>query len=55
MVEVDYGSGGKKIGIIAYTDIVSIGEGQTYPPFEGRVTDGKLYGRGMSWMIKGRR
>lgn len=46
MGEVDYGTGGKKIGIITHIDIVPAGDGWTYPPFEGRVMDGKLYGRG---------
>jgi succinyl-diaminopimelate desuccinylase len=46
MGEVDYGTGGKKIGVITHIDIVPAGEGWTYPPFEGRVVDGKLYGRG---------
>lgn len=39
-------SRGKKIGMIAHIDIVPAGDGWTYPPFEGRVVDGKLYGRG---------
>lgn len=46
MGEVDYGTGGKKIGIIAHIDVVPAGDGWTYPPFEGRIVDGKLYGRG---------
>ncbi len=46
MGEVDYGEKGKKIGVIAHIDIVPAGDGWTYPPFEGRIVDGKLYGRG---------
>jgi succinyl-diaminopimelate desuccinylase len=46
MGEVDYGSGGKKIGIIAHIDIVPAGEDWTYPPFAGQIVDGKMYGRG---------
>lgn len=46
MGEIDYGTRGKKIGIITHIDIVPAGEGWTYPPFKGRVVDGKLYGRG---------
>ena len=46
MGEVDYGTEGKKIGVIAHIDIVPAGDGWTYPPFEGRIVDGKLYGRG---------
>lgn len=46
MGEIDWGSSGKKIGVIAHIDIVPAGEGWTYPPFAGQVVDGKLYGRG---------
>lgn len=46
MGEIDYGTGGKKIGMIAHIDIVPAGEGWTYPPFAGQIVDGKLYGRG---------
>ena len=46
MGEIDYGTGGKKIGVIAHVDVVPAGEGWTYPPFAGRIVDGKLYGRG---------
>ena len=48
MGEVDFGTDGKKIGIIAHIDVVPAGEGWSYPPFEGRVVEGKLYGRGAS-------
>lgn len=44
--EIDYGTGGKKIGMIAHVDIVPAGDGWTYPPFAGQIVDGKLYGRG---------
>lgn len=46
MGEIDYGTNGKKIGVIAHVDIVPAGEGWTYPPFSGKIVDGKLYGRG---------
>jgi len=46
MGEIDYGSGGKKIGIVTHIDVVPAGDGWTYPPFEGRIVDGRLYGRG---------
>ena len=44
--EIDYGTGGKKIGMIAHIDIIPAGDGWTYPPFAGQIVDGKLYGRG---------
>jgi len=44
--EIDYGTYGKKIGMIAHIDIVPAGDGWTYPPFTGKIVDGKLYGRG---------
>lgn len=46
MGEIDYGTGGKKIGMIVHIDIVPAGDGWTYPPFAGQIVDGKLYGRG---------
>lgn len=46
MGEIDFGQGGKKIGMIVHIDIVPAGEGWSYPPFAGEVVDGKLYGRG---------
>jgi len=46
MGEIDYGTGGRKIGVITHIDIVPAGDGWTYPPFAGQVVDGRLYGRG---------
>ena len=46
MGEIDFGEGGKKIGVIAHIDIVPAGDGWAYPPFAGKIIDGKLYGRG---------
>lgn len=43
---VQWGNEGKQIGILTHIDVVPPGEGWTYPPFEGIVEDGKLYGRG---------
>lgn len=43
---VQLGSEGKQIGILTHIDVVPPGEGWTYPPFEGTIEDGKLYGRG---------
>ena len=36
------------LGIIVHLDVVGIGSGWIYPPFELSVKDGKLYGRGTS-------
>ena len=43
---VDFGHSGDLIGAMAHIDIVPAGEGWTYPPFEGVVADGRIYGRG---------
>ena len=34
------------IGILGHVDVVPAGSGWIYPPFEGVVKDGKIYGRG---------
>ncbi len=34
------------LGILAHLDVVSEGSGWTYPPYQGTVRDGKIYGRG---------
>ena len=34
------------LGILAHLDVVSEGSGWTFPPYEGTVKDGRLYGRG---------
>lgn len=48
---------GKKSGrILAFSghlDVVEVGDGWTYPPFEGKVIDNKMYGRGTSDMKGG--
>lgn len=43
---VQLGEEGKQIGVLTHIDVVPPGEGWTYPPFEGTINDGKLYGRG---------
>lgn len=43
---IEFGEGEKVIGIIAHMDTVPEGTGWTYPPFEGQIHDGKIYGRG---------
>ena len=34
------------MGILSHIDIVPAGDGWTYPPFAGKVINGKLFGRG---------
>lgn len=43
---IEFGEGEKTIGIIAHLDTVPEGTGWKFPPFEGQVQDGKIYGRG---------
>lgn len=37
-----------KLGILGHVDVVGEGSNWTYPPYEGTVVDGKMYGRGTS-------
>ena len=34
------------LGILAHLDVVSEGSGWTFPPYQGTVQDGRIYGRG---------
>ncbi len=43
---VRWGQGGKQIGILTHIDVVPPGDGWSYPPFEGTIDNGRLYGRG---------
>jgi succinyl-diaminopimelate desuccinylase len=45
---IEMGQGDELIGILCHVDVVPAGNPSTwtYPPFEGRIVDGKLYGRG---------
>ena len=43
---IEFGSGKELIGIIGHLDVVPEGENWTYPPFEARIVDNKIYGRG---------
>lgn len=43
---VTLGSGEPELGILCHLDVVSSGNGWTYPPFKLTEADGKLYGRG---------
>ena len=42
----EYGQGGEMIAILCHLDVVPEGEGWSVPPYEGRVADGRIYGRG---------
>lgn len=39
---VEYGEGDEMIAVLGHLDIVPAGDGWTYPPFEGRIADGKF-------------
>ncbi len=43
--EVIFGEG-EEFAVLAHLDVVPAGSGWTYPPFDGVIADGKLYGRG---------
>lgn len=42
----EYGQGDEMVGVLCHLDIVPEGDGWTVPPYEGRVIDGRIYGRG---------
>lgn len=44
----EWGQGRDIVGILVHLDVVPEGTGWTYPPYEGTVADGKIYGRGSS-------
>lgn len=45
---IEMGQGDELLGILCHVDVVPAGNeaNWTYPPFEGTIVDGKLYGRG---------
>ncbi|MGI6090955.1 MAG: dipeptidase PepV [Saccharofermentanales bacterium] len=43
---VQWGDTGKQIGILSHIDVVPVSADWSYPPFEGTIVDGALYGRG---------
>lgn len=43
---IEIGRGKEMLGILCHLDVVPAGDDWSYPPFEGVVEDGKLYGRG---------
>jgi len=44
----EFGEGEETMGILGHLDVVPEGSGWTYPPYEAKIVDGKLYGRGAS-------
>lgn len=43
---VQWGANGRQIGVLTHVDVVPPGDGWTYPPFEGTIDNGRIYGRG---------
>lgn len=43
---IEFGEGDDLVGIIGHLDVVPVGSGWTYEPFEGTIYNGKIYGRG---------
>ncbi len=44
--DITLGGAEEKIAVLGHLDVVPAGDGWTRPPFEGRIEDGKIYGRG---------
>lgn len=42
----EYGHGEEMVAVLCHLDVVPEGDGWTVPPYEGRVIDNKIYGRG---------
>ena len=43
---IEFGEGEKLLGIIGHLDVVPVTDDWTYPPFNPKVINGKIYGRG---------
>lgn len=43
---IEIGQGKDIVGILCHVDVVPAGNNWSYPPFEGKMVDGKIYGRG---------
>lgn len=43
---IDFGQGDEIIGILGHVDVVPASGEWDYPPFSGKLVDGKIYGRG---------
>lgn len=46
--EIEYGSGEEIVMILGHADVVPEGTGWKYDPYEGKIVDNLLYGRGSS-------
>lgn len=44
--EISYGGNGKIVGVLCHLDVVPEGKNWTYPPYEAKIVDGKIYARG---------
>lgn len=44
----EYGEGDELVGVLVHLDIVPEGNGWSFPPFDVMITEGKMYGRGVS-------
>ncbi|RDY23804.1 dipeptidase PepV [Romboutsia maritimum] len=42
----EYGKGDEMVAVLGHLDVVPEGKGWKYPPYEGEIHDGKMYGRG---------
>lgn len=42
----EYGEGDDYVGILGHLDVVPAGDGWLYPPYEAKIHDRKIYGRG---------
>lgn len=42
----EFGEGPEMAAVLCHLDVVPEGEGWTVPPYEGRITEGRIYGRG---------
>lgn len=45
-LEISYGEGEKNVGVLCHLDVVPEGKNWMYPPYEARIVDNKIYGRG---------
>ena len=43
---IEFGEGDELVGIIGHLDVVPEGEGWTFAPFSGTISDNKIFGRG---------
>ena len=43
---IEFGEGDKLVGIIGHLDVVPEGDNWTFPPFSGKISDNKIFGRG---------